>query len=138
MRQVKKEDKRAMLLRALFAKSRDLGISADQLRDEIAPEVIKKRLSAASAPEIARLLDHITKPAPRGKGGGFKYPSSKHGLIRELEDAACDRWGEGWPLALNAFINANRTARTHYKFLNVSALKAVKDRIKELNSKEGK
>jgi hypothetical protein len=155
MRQLKqKEDSRMKLLRALFVKSRDLGIGADQLRDEIAPEVIGKRLSAANAPEIGKVLDHITKPVPFGrlragsppvrpepveglKVPGFKYPSTKHGLMRELEDVARVRWGIDYKRPLNKFLNANRKVETHYGFANVSTMKAVKDRIVALNKKEG-
>lgn len=132
-----KREPRRTFLKALFAKARELGIDPDQLRDEIAPEIIKKRLSAATAPEIGKVIDHITKSVASPRGNDFKYPSTKDGLIEELRDVAFARWGADYERSLNAFINANRKVKTHYAFVDVSTLKAVKNRIKALNSEEG-
>ena len=63
------------LLAALFAEAKKLGIEQDVLRNEIAPAVIKKRLSMASGQEILRVIEHVTghhpyPPAsPLAKGG---------------------------------------------------------------------
>lgn len=129
------------ILAALFAEAKKLGIEQDTLRNEIAPAVIKKRLSMATGQEILRVIQHITGS---GQGSGArgqlkrpqKYESSKAGLIQELEDAARARWGEGFAKSLNAFVNANRETQTHYKFLSVTSLKAIKERIKEMNRKD--
>ena len=67
-----------------------------------------------------------------------RYESSKAGLLLELEDAARERWGDGFAKSLNAFVNANRPTQTHYKFLSVTSLKALKERIKEMNRKDGR
>jgi len=138
----KKEDARKRLLAALFVKAQNHGIEPDELREDIAPVVIGKRLSMATAPEIVRLIEHVTKlyqtpsplPSPtRGEGEFKHYPSSRAGLIEELTDAARARWGAEFERPLNEFVNHNRPARTHYKFLKVADLKALKDRLNELN-----
>ena len=48
------------LLAALFAEAKKLGIDQEVLRNEIAPAVIKKRLSMASGQEIVRVIEHVT------------------------------------------------------------------------------
>lgn len=136
------------LLAALFAEAKKVGIEQDTLRNEIAPAVIKKRLSAASGQEIIRVIEHVTA---KGQGSGVRdqltdhrppttghrrYDSSKSGLLQELEDAARERWGDGFAKSLNAFVNANRPTQTHYKFLSVTSLKALKERIREMNRKD--
>ena len=141
------------LLAALFAEAKKLGIDQEVLRNEIAPAVIKKRLSMASGQEIVRVIEHVTgrsnpprppfakggmsktPPLEKGDRGGFRYESSKAGLLQELEDIARERWGESFAKSLNAFVNANKETQTHYKFLSVTSLKAIKERIKELNGR---
>ena len=133
------------LLAALFAEAKKLGIEQEILRNEIAPAVIKKRLSMASAQEILRVIQHVTgrgdscnRPV-KGRTQGSplqKYPSSKEGLLQELEDAARARWGDGFAKPLNAFVNANREIQTHYKMMGIAGLKALKERIKEMNRKD--
>lgn len=125
-----------------------MGIDAEALRGEIAQSVIKKRLSEATAQEIARVLDHITglhnpPHSPLGKGGSFKnakggrYDSSRAGLIEELEDAARARWGAEFEGPLNAFVNSHLKIKTNYRWLRVSALKALKTRIVEMSRHDG-
>lgn len=142
------------LLAALFAEAKKLGIEQDTLRNEIAPAVIKKRLSMASGQEILRVIEHITgrgesciRPSRQGnqpRQGDHKdaplqkYPSSKAGLLQELEDVARERWGDDFSKSLNAFVNANREIQTHYKMMSVAGLKALKERIKEMNRKDGR
>lgn len=128
-----KTEPRQKLLMSLFAKSRQLGIEPDELRETIAPEVIKKRLSEASAKELFLVLDHVTKLYM--ESGYQEFESSKAGLILELESIARERWGEDFTKSLNAFINSHshKGTRKHYKFLPVADLKAFKDRLKELN-----
>ncbi len=129
-----KKEPRQKLLAALFLKAREMGIESEYLRDELAPKVIGRRLSVASSQDIFKLLEHIT--GIYGRSGYKNFESSKAGLIEELKSAARARWSEGFEKPLNAFINANRPAKTHYRFLNVAALKAVKERIKELNRQD--
>lgn len=131
-----KTEPRQKLLAALFTKARDLGIEGEDLRENIAPEVIKKRLSDASSQELFKVLEHIT--GLYKKAGYQKYESSKAGLLIELEDAARARWGEAFKEPLLKFINSHRARTvTHYKWLNVAYLKEFKNRIKELNRSEG-
>ncbi|MBI5561300.1 MAG: hypothetical protein HY894_00365 [Deltaproteobacteria bacterium] len=156
----KKEKARKNLLAALFVKAGNHGIEADELREDIAPTVIGKRLSEASAREIVRVIEHVAKlyqtpspssplmgeagtPLPREahcngeREGEFKrYPSSRPGLIEELKDVARARWGADFEKPLNEFVNHNRPVKTHYKFLDVTTLKGIKERIKELNATE--
>jgi hypothetical protein len=62
------KDPRSLKLAALFAEAGKRGIEADQLRNEIAPAQLGKRLSAASETELGRLLRHLT--------GGRRDPGS--------------------------------------------------------------
>lgn len=123
------------LLAALFTKGAKLGLDADTIRNQITPEVLKKRLSEAEPREIVRVIEHMTglyKSRPK------KYESSKAGLIEELEDAAKARWGASFEHSLNAFINSHafQGTKTHYKFMRVTDLKAFKDRLVQLNRAE--
>ena len=128
-----KKDSRKNLLAALFVKAKNRGIEPDELREDIAPIVINKRISEASVKELVSLIEHITK-YKNPSNTERKYPSSRDGLIQELEDAARARWSDGWTQSLNAFVNSHSDkAVTHYKFLSVAALKAIKGRIVELN-----
>lgn len=134
------KETRQRLLAALFSKALKAGICAETLRDDIAPAVIKKRVSEATAQELCRLIDHVTgimNPSLSSKDGRFRHDSSRAGLIEEIKDAARERWGAEFEKSLNAFINANWPAKTHYRFLGVSALKALKKRIAELNRQDG-
>lgn len=131
-----KREPRQKLLAALFAKARDFGIEGERLREEIAPAVIKKRLSEASTQELFKILEHVTKLY---RGSGYKkFDSSRQGLIQELEEAARVRWGEEeFKKPLIAFINSHRGKTvTHYRFMKIAELKAFKDRIKELNKRD--
>ena len=136
------------LLAALFAEAKKVGVEQETLRNEVAPAVITKRLSKASAQEVLRVIEHVTGS---GQGSGVrgqqnrapitghrpqKYESSKAGLLQELEDVARERWGEGFAKSLNAFVNANREIQTHYKMMGVAGVKALKERIKALNLKD--
>lgn len=136
-RRFPKTEPRQRLLAALFSKAREMGIESEELREELAPTVIKKRLSEASSQEIFRLLEHIT--GIYRKTGYKKFESSKAGLVEELKAAARARWGEDFDKPLKAFINSHgyKGTVTHYKFMKVADLKAFKDRLKELNRQEG-
>ena len=119
---------KAKLLPVLFIKAKDKGISQERLREEICLEVIGCRISKASAPQILRLIDHITGGRPRN----FKprYEQSLNGLKEELKDLAAVRWGDGWENSLNAFCQAFGVS--HYNFLDVTHAKAVKKRLIEM------
>lgn len=181
----KNNDTRKRLLAAFFSKASKIGLDLSEegdLRSVIVPSLCKgKRLSEATAQEIVRVIEHVTKlyniPSPfplpcrervktssplTGEDGGEgenivgsaikkdgslkkssslhpdykRYESSRAGLIEELKDAARARWGADFEKPLNEFVSHNRPCRTHYRFLDVTALKAIKERIKELNAKE--
>lgn len=59
-----KKDNRNECLAALFVKASTRGIDQAELRNEIAPAVIKKRLSQATAREIQRVIKHIEGEQP--------------------------------------------------------------------------
>lgn len=132
-----KREPRQKLLAALFTKAREIGIENEELREEIAPQLLKKRLSEASSQELFRVMEHITG-FYTGGSGYKKFESSKAGLLHELEDAARARWGEDFKKSLLAFINSHalKGTYTHYKFMKVAELKAFKERLKELNKKD--
>ena len=132
-----KTEPRQRLLASLFAKAREFGIESTELRENIAPAVINKRLSESSSGEILKVLEHVMKIY---RLSGFqKFESSKAGLLLELEAAARARWGDEFKKSLIAFINSHalKGTYTHYRFMAVTDLKAFKDRIKELNRQEG-
>lgn len=130
-----KTESRRRCLAALFSKAAKAGLTQDQLREDLAPGLLGKRLSEATAQEILRVVEYIaglyglSSPLKKGK----KYDPSRAGLLEELEDAARERWGGEYVKSLNAFVNHNRPQPTHYRFLKVADLKAIKRRILELN-----
>lgn len=131
-----KTEPRQKLLAALFCKARDMGIDGEVLREEIAPAVIKKKLSEATSKELFRVLEHVT--GLYKKTDFKKFESSKAGLVLELEGAAHARWGEDFKASLLAFINSHgfKKTLTHYKFMKVTDLKAFKERLKDLNRQD--
>lgn len=118
------------LLRALFLKARKEGIASDELREHIAPTIIGKRLSEATAKEVMKVIETVAGHRVQ------KYAASRAGLIDELTDAARVRWGEEFEGPLNTFVNSHRSTVTHYKFLPTKTLKVFKNRLKELNVKD--
>ena len=50
---------KSKILKALFSEAKKLGIDQETLREDVAPGVIGKRLSAASSGEVARVLVYI-------------------------------------------------------------------------------
>ena len=128
-----KQDKRLILLGSIFALAKREGIDADDIRDTYAEMLIGKRLKVATVKELESFRRMVFYRGAKPK----RYESSKSGLIEELEDAAKRRWGANFKSSLNAFCNSHRKTKTHYTFLNVADLKEFKDRIKELNQKEG-
>lgn len=71
---------RNRLLAALFSQAMKKGIGSEELREVIAPNVIRKRLSKASPQEIVRVIEHLAggkttpfnSPFKKGDSGGFK------------------------------------------------------------------
>lgn len=64
MTATKRKDPRALKLAALFAEAAKRGISADQLRNEIAPRELGRRLSEACQAELSVLLRYIAGQEP--------------------------------------------------------------------------
>ena len=129
--------KRQKLLAALFAETKKKGIDAEFLRDVVSQNIISKRLSEATPQELVKVLEHITQDTRlKTQDSRQSYESSKTGLLQELEDIARARWGEGFQSSLNAFVNSHRQTPTHYRFLPVTDMKAVKERIREMNKNE--
>ena len=151
---------KAKMLQALFAEAKKLGIDQETLREDVAPGVIKKRLSAATSQEVAQVLVYIhtrhgipdappptpsrggqISPAGGGAGGGsagggFKrYESSRAGLLEEIRDLAIARFGEDYALPLNAFC-ARFGETDGFRRMRVNQMKIVKQRLKELQQED--
>ena len=136
------------MLQALFAEAKKLGISQETLREDVAPGVINKRLSAATSQEVARVLVYIHNRhgipdgenpkseivrlsahdevrSPIQSGTKFKrYESSRAGLLEEIRDLAIARFGEDFVRPLNAL--CERFGVEGYRSMRVSQAKAVK------------
>lgn len=128
------------LLKALFAEANKLGIDQETLREDIVPGVIGKRLSKASPQEVARVLDYLKGKDTRSDTQNSKwrrYESSRAGLIQEIIDIAKERFGEDYARPLNAFC-AKFGEADGFRKMRVSQMKAVKQRLKELNRKSMK
>ncbi len=123
------QDRRRRLLAALFSHASDKGIGQDDLRDVIAPGLIGKRLSEASAKEIYQVLEHV---AGKRKATKPRYESSLDGLRREVADIARERFGEDFEKPLNALCKKFGVDR--FRWLNVAHAKAIRDRLKELQA----
>lgn len=125
--------KRNAMLGKLFIEAQERGIDQQELRDDIVPALIGRRLSAASEKQIGLVLAHIAGPMKkRGQGPGSrsqgeqqKYASSMQGLKEEICDLAKARWGEAWELPLNNF--CLRFGVKRWQWLDVRHGRAVKD-----------
>ena len=116
------------MLGKLFITAAEHGISQEQVRDEIAPGLIGKRLSAASESEISQVLEHITGRRYRNHPHPKQYPSTMQGLKDEIRDMAKVRWGSSdWENSLNNL--CRRFGIDHYLFLDMRHGKAVKQRL---------
>lgn len=123
------------MLGALFCAAAERGISQEQLRDEIAPGLIGRRLSAADERQIADVLRHITGPAVRSqRSEKFKYASSMQGLRQEIQDLAKLRWGEAWSGSLNNL--CRKFGVDHYNFLDIRHAKEIKKWLNREGAKE--
>lgn len=122
-----KKNTRKKLLSVIFAEAKKRGIDPGFIRDEVAPSICGARLSQAQPGQLMRLIEHLT-------GSKRSFPPSRNGLLQELETIAKNRWGYDFTPSLNAFVNSHRKAPTHYRFLSIADLKAIKERLKELNA----
>jgi DNA polymerase III epsilon subunit-like protein len=118
------------MLGALFIAAAERGIDQQELRDEIAPGLIGRRLSAASERQIQIVLAHVAGPLKRGtrydgRGTQKKYQSSIKGLREEIVDLAKVRWGDTWSSSLNSL--CRKFGVDHYNFLDIGHAKAVKN-----------
>lgn len=146
------------ILKAIFAEAKRQGIPQETVREDIAPGVIGKRLSQARPQEAARVLDHIrtlaapppqspskggqlsprsTELTPKSGGGsrGWKYTSSRAGLLEEVKDIAIARFGQDYIVPLNNLCARFGEGDGYHK-MRVSALKELKRRLKELNQSD--
>lgn len=123
------QDRRRRLLAALFAEATRRGIEGEDLRDVIAPGLIRKRLSEASAREIYKVLEHV---AGKRRPSRPRYESSIEGLRKEVADLARERFGEDYERPLNAL--CRKFGVGHYRWLNVATAKAIRERLKQLQA----
>ncbi len=122
---------KATILKALFSEAKKLGIDQETLRDDIAPAVINKRLSAASSAEVARVLVYIhnrhgvpENPKSEIRNPKLQYESSRRGLLQEVADLAKQRFGDDFVRPLNALCEKFKVEG--YRSMRVSQAKAVK------------
>ena len=128
------------MLGKLFIEAQERGIDQQELRNDIVPSLIGRRLSAASEKQIGLVLEKITGKAHSAKGRGFKphapsampYASSIQGLKDEICDLAKARWGDAWELPLNNF--CLRFGIKRWQWLDVSHGRAVKDVLLRLQN----
>ena len=124
------------MLGKLFISAQERGISPEDLRDHIAYELIGKRLSSASEKEISIVLERIAGPYKKKRPEKKpSYESSVNGLRTEICDIARERFGESWELPLNNF--CQRFGVRHWKWLDVSHGKAVKEALIRLRNANG-
>jgi len=122
---------KSKILKALFSEAKKLGIDQETLREDVAPGVIGKRLSAASSAEVARVLVYIHNrhgvlgnPKSEIRNPKLQYESSRRGLLQEIADLAKQRFGEDYVRPLNAL--CERFKVEGYRSMRVSQAKAVK------------
>ncbi len=89
-----KKNRRAKLMSALFAEAAKYGVDTEQLRNKIAPERLKKRLSAASEQEIERLLGELFGKRPRTHPHPGPLPEGEGGHDRPLMSGFKERYDE--------------------------------------------
>ena len=132
-----------MVLAALFKEAANRGISQERLREEIAPGVIGKRLSAANAVEAARVYAHVSgkkfifNECRRGGGTSSKgtmhrtptkYASSLEGFKEEIQALARERYGEvAWETRLNNLCKAHGVR--HWRWMRVENCTVIKQTL---------
>mgnify|MGYP001567645045 CR=1 FL=1 len=134
---------KAKILKALFSEAKKLGIDQETLREDVAPGVINKRLSAATPQEVARVLVYIHNrhgiPETRNSKHETqnpklkRYESSRAGLLEEVKDLAVARFGQDFVRPLNALCERFRVEG--YRSMRVSQAKAVKATLAEMRGK---
>ncbi len=125
---------RAGLIAACFAEAARRGIDAEALREEVAPGIIRTRLSRANEVQLARLLKHLKgadwRAAPRKR-----EPPSMEGLRREIEDLARQRFGnERWDEKVNRLAERmfERVGVDHWRWLDMWHTKELKKALVRL------
>lgn len=121
--------RRHAMLGKLFIEAQERGMTTDFVRDVVAPNLIHKRLSAASEKEISQVLLHICGPKRPSASSADKkkYASSMAGLREEIKDLAKARWPDTWSSSLNNL--CRKFGVDHHNFLDMSHAKAVKQRL---------
>lgn len=123
MPDAEKKDLRSVKLGRLFAEAKKRGIDGEQLRNEIAPAQLGKRLSKANAVEIEKLTQYIGGAAPRppapgprtsgnfktryddlGRRPGFATPAQLRGLEASWMEVSRMHTREQKERALKAFL----------------------------------
>jgi len=110
---------------------KQLGMSDDEYRLMLNERYWVNSCKDLTFEEASDLIDHFRKLGFRITGkkkAGKKYESSRRGLIREVEDLARERYGEGWEEPLNALCRRFGTYR--YQWLDVAHAKEVKKRLR--------
>ena len=123
-----KKDLRALKLGALFAEAKKRGIDGEQLRSDIAPGQLGKRLSKASAIEIQKLIDYIAggSPGPRTPDPGpSRYNRPLMNGFKERYDDLGIRPGYATPAQLRMIESM---------WMDVSRMRTFHDRVTALNS----
>jgi gentisate 1,2-dioxygenase len=133
-----KKNTKQKLLAALFAEAAKLGIDSETLREDIAPDLIEKRLSKATPQEVFRVIEYITgkgNPKSRMRNQKFKYESSREGLLQEIKDLAVERFGEDYIVPLNNL--CSRFGESDgYRKMKIAGLKELKRRLIELQRED--
>jgi hypothetical protein len=130
------KSKRHTMLGKLFIEAQERGIDQQELRDDIVPALIGRRLSSANEKQISLVLNHIAGPVkrrtkdegrrePTRDASWKRYDSSIAGLKQEITDLAKARWSDAWELPLNNF--CLRFGVKRWQWLDVSHGRAVKD-----------
>lgn len=136
---------------ALFAEVEKHGIDTKDegymhFRNNIAPEIIGKRISKANAYELGKLLDYVHKwagvkkeakaeftgtPQTMDEYYRKKYPPNRKGLLEEISDLLSIRFRDNYTGRLN--FTSRFGAKDGFRLMKINGLKALKSRLKELN-----
>jgi hypothetical protein len=132
------KSKRHAMLGKLFIEAQERGIDQQELRDDIVPALIGRRLSSANEKQISLVLNHIAGPLRRKPHApcSMPYESSIQGLKDEICDLAKARFGESWELPLNNF--CLRFGIKRWQWLDVAHGRAVKEALLRLQNLQSK
>ncbi|GAB62670.1 MAG: hypothetical protein DWB56_14805 [Candidatus Jettenia sp.] len=136
------------LLAVLFAEAKKVGLSAETLREYIAPEILGgKRLSEATSKEVFRVITHITDCRDASRDTALRVPtrgqreirkryeSSRTGLLEEIADLARARYGADFIVPLNNLC-ARFGESDGYRKMRIAGLKELKKRLIELQKED--